>query len=64
MRPTDVTDPLPLLLNVVQSAAERVPVAEAEATGIFIVKLFVEVEMYHPVPVVLVATASLERTLL
>ena len=62
--PTDVTDPLPLLLKVVQSAAESVPVAEADATGMLRVMEFVEVEMYHPVPVVDVAIASLERTLL
>ena len=64
MRPTDVTVPFPFPLNVDQSVAESVPVAEAEATGIFTVIEFVEVEMYHPVPVVDVAIASLERTLL
>ena len=62
MSPTDETDPL--LLKVVQSVDERVPVADPEATGIFTVIEFVEVEIYHPVPVVDVAIASLERTLL
>ena len=52
-----------LLLNVVQSVADKVPVAEAEATGIFTVIEFVEVEIYHPVPDVEVAIASRERTL-
>src|SRR5690348_13552363 len=33
-----------LLLNVVQSVAVKVPVAEAEALGIFRVKLLVEVD--------------------
>src|SRR5271157_735800 len=60
--PTDETLPLPL--NVDQSAAERVPVADALADGILIVRLLVEVETYQVDPVVEVAIERRERTLL
>jgi hypothetical protein len=59
------TDTVPNFpLNVDQSVAERVPVADADADGILIVKLFVEVVTYQVDPVVEVAIERRERTLL
>ena len=56
--------PLTFPLNVVQSDAERVPVAEAPAIGILRVMELVEVEIYQLEPVVEVAIERTERTLL
>ena len=60
-RKVEVPVPETFPLNVVQSVAERVPVAVPEEFGMLRVMLFVEVEMYQLEPVVEVEMERMER---